>query len=48
MSEGDCVMGGYFFEGSKIISGENKKKCIFHNYSIINNSFNVYQRFNML
>ena len=26
MSEGDCVMGGYFFEGSKIISGENKKK----------------------
>ena len=47
MSEGDCFMGGYFFEGSKIISGENKKKCIFHNYSIINNSFNVYQRFNM-
>lgn len=29
MSEGDCVMGGYFFEGSKIISGENKKNVYF-------------------
>ena len=29
ISEGDCVMGGYFFEGSKIISGENKKNVYF-------------------
>lgn len=34
ISEGDCVMGGYFFEGSKIISGENKKRNVYFKIAV--------------